>query len=109
MPHRATIRNYGKLLLECAQVVPDGVVAFFTSYSYMQEIVREWHTMGLLKQARNPHAQATCGMPIARDMPSNTRHISCVLCQTQAAQAVHSMKDACVAGATAQTCFHRDH
>ena len=46
----ATIRNYGKLLLECAQTVPDGVVAFFTSYSYMQEIVREWHTMGLLKQ-----------------------------------------------------------
>ena len=45
-----TIRNYGTLLLECAQVVPDGVVAFFTSYSYMQEIVREWHTLGILKK-----------------------------------------------------------
>ena len=39
----ATIRNYGKLLLDLAQTVPDGMVAFFTSYSYMQEIVREWH------------------------------------------------------------------
>ena len=45
-----TIRNYGKLLLECCRVVPDGVVAFFTSYSYMQEVVREWHGMGVLKQ-----------------------------------------------------------
>ena len=35
-----TIRNYGKLLLECAASVPDGIVAFFTSYSYMQEVVR---------------------------------------------------------------------
>lgn len=32
----ATVRNYGKLLLETAATVPDGVVAFFTSYSYMQ-------------------------------------------------------------------------
>ena len=38
----STIRNYGKLLLDLAQTVPDGMVAFFTSYSYMQEIVREW-------------------------------------------------------------------
>ena len=36
----STIRNYGHLLLECAQTVPDGIVAFFTSYSYMQEVVR---------------------------------------------------------------------
>ena len=45
-----TIRNYGKLLIECAQVVPDGMVAFFTSYLYMQEIVREWHQLGVLKE-----------------------------------------------------------
>jgi DNA excision repair protein ERCC-2 len=46
---KSTIRNYGALLLECARVVPDGIVAFFTSYSYMQEVVREWHSTGLLK------------------------------------------------------------
>ena len=26
------------------------MVAFFTSYSYMQQIVREWDAMGVLKQ-----------------------------------------------------------
>ena len=52
-----TIRNYGTLLLECARVVPDGVVAFFTSYSYMQEIVREWHLLGVLKQVALPAAR----------------------------------------------------
>ena len=44
----ATIRNYGKLLVETAAAVPDGIVAFFTSYLYMQEIVRVWHDMGVL-------------------------------------------------------------
>ena len=45
-----TVRNYGKLLLEVATHVPDGVVAFFTSYSYMQEIVHAWHESGVLDQ-----------------------------------------------------------
>ena len=45
----STIGNYGKLLLECAKGVPDGVVAFFTSYTYMQEVVAKWHEMGVLK------------------------------------------------------------
>ena len=45
-----TVRNYGKLLLDVAASVPDGVVAFFTSYTYMQEIVREWHKTGVLQQ-----------------------------------------------------------
>ena len=44
----ATVRNYGKLLLELAAVVPDGMVAFFTSYSYMQEVVRKWEEMEIL-------------------------------------------------------------
>ncbi|KAL1504663.1 hypothetical protein AB1Y20_008443 [Prymnesium parvum] len=46
----ATIRNYGKMLLDMAATVPDGMVVFFTSYSYMQEIVREWDGMGILKE-----------------------------------------------------------
>jgi len=45
-----TVRNYGKLLLDIAATVPDGVVAFFTSYSYMQQVVREWHALGILKR-----------------------------------------------------------
>ena len=31
----AVIRNYGNLVVEMASVVPDGVVCFFTSYTYM--------------------------------------------------------------------------
>lgn len=35
----AVIRNYGNLLLEMSAVVPDGIVAFFTSYQYMESTV----------------------------------------------------------------------
>jgi len=44
------VRNYGKLLLDLAATVPDGMVAFFTSYSYMQEIVAKWHETKVLEQ-----------------------------------------------------------
>lgn len=37
------IRNYGNLLLEISAVVPDGIVAFFTSYVYMENIVASWY------------------------------------------------------------------
>ncbi|NXT58526.1 ERCC2 helicase, partial [Pluvianellus socialis] len=39
----AVIRNYGNLLLELSAVVPDGIVAFFTSYQYMENIVASWY------------------------------------------------------------------
>ena len=37
------IRNYGNLLLEMSAVVPDGIVAFFTSYQYMESTVAAWY------------------------------------------------------------------
>lgn len=37
------IRNYGNLLLEMSAVVPDGIVAFFTSYQYMESTVASWY------------------------------------------------------------------
>lgn len=37
------IRNYGNLLLEMSAIVPDGIVAFFTSYMYMENIVASWY------------------------------------------------------------------
>lgn len=37
------IRNYGNLLLEMSAIVPDGIVAFFTSYVYMENIVAAWY------------------------------------------------------------------
>lgn len=39
----AVIRNYGNLLLEMSAVVPDGIVAFFTSYQYMESTVASWY------------------------------------------------------------------
>ncbi|KTF73544.1 hypothetical protein cypCar_00027651 [Cyprinus carpio] len=39
----AVIRNYGNLLLEMSAIVPAGIVAFFTSYIYMENIVASWY------------------------------------------------------------------
>lgn len=44
------VRNYGRLLLEMVSVVPDGIVCFFVSYSYMDEIVNSWNESGILKE-----------------------------------------------------------
>ncbi|CAN0892867.1 General transcription and DNA repair factor IIH helicase subunit XPD [Linum grandiflorum] len=43
------VRNYGKLLVEMVSVVPDGVVCFFVSYSYMDGIIISWNESGILK------------------------------------------------------------
>jgi DNA excision repair protein ERCC-2 len=43
------VRNYGRLLLEMASAVPDGIVCFFVSYSYMDGIVNSWNDMGILQ------------------------------------------------------------
>uniref|UniRef100_A0A3B4H0T0 General transcription and DNA repair factor IIH helicase subunit XPD n=1 Tax=Pundamilia nyererei TaxID=303518 RepID=A0A3B4H0T0_9CICH len=45
----AVIRNYGNLLLEMSAIVPDGIVAFFTSYVYMENIVASWYEQGILE------------------------------------------------------------
>ncbi|KAJ9696206.1 hypothetical protein PVL29_008448 [Vitis rotundifolia] len=44
------VRNYGRLLLEMVSVVPDGIVCFFVSYSYMDGIVNTWNESGILKE-----------------------------------------------------------
>ena len=40
----------GSMLVELCSSIPDGVVAFFTSYSYMESIICEWDGMGILRQ-----------------------------------------------------------
>ena len=45
---QAVIRNYGNLLLDMVQVVPDGLVCFFTSYVYMEYIIASWYEQGLI-------------------------------------------------------------
>ncbi|XP_014749243.1 PREDICTED: TFIIH basal transcription factor complex helicase XPD subunit-like [Sturnus vulgaris] len=44
---KAVVRNYGQLLLELSAVVPDGLVAFFTSYVYLESTVASWYEQDL--------------------------------------------------------------
>ena len=37
------------MLVRLCNVIPDGVVAFFTSYSYMEQLVSEWDATGVLQ------------------------------------------------------------
>lgn len=44
----SVIRNYGNLLVELSSVVPDGIVCFFTSYLYMEQIIASWYEQGII-------------------------------------------------------------
>ncbi|XP_040578679.1 general transcription and DNA repair factor IIH helicase subunit XPD [Lepeophtheirus salmonis] len=46
----AVIRNYGSLLTEVVGIVPDGVVCFFTSYLYMENVAAAWYDQGVIDQ-----------------------------------------------------------
>lgn len=41
----AVVRNFGSILVEMSKTVPDGIVAFFPSYLYMESIVSAWYDM----------------------------------------------------------------
>ena len=43
------IRNYGRMLVELCTSIPDGIVCFFVSYHYMDQIVSKWNDMGILQ------------------------------------------------------------
>ena len=42
------IRNYGRMLVDLAATIPDGIICFFVSYTYMDSIVSSWQDMGIL-------------------------------------------------------------
>jgi len=44
------IRNYGSLLQEFAKLTPDGLVVFFPSYLYMENVISMWQGMGILDE-----------------------------------------------------------
>jgi len=48
--NKAVVRNYGALLIDLAKSIPDGIVCFFTSYQYMENVVTEWHEQGVLAE-----------------------------------------------------------
>jgi DNA excision repair protein ERCC-2 len=44
------VAGYGRLLVDVCASVPDGVIAFFVSYSYMESMVSAWSASGILKE-----------------------------------------------------------
>jgi len=48
--NKSVVRNYGALLIDLAKSIPDGIVCFFTSYQYMENVVTEWHELGVLTE-----------------------------------------------------------
>lgn len=46
----SVVRNYGNLAVELAASVPDGLVVFFTSYTYMEQVICKWHEMGIIQR-----------------------------------------------------------
>jgi len=47
------LRNYGHLLEELVQTVPDGIVCFFTSKVYMRKVIKNWFETGALTRLGN--------------------------------------------------------
>ncbi len=43
------ILDYGNLLIELSLLVPDGIICFFPSYRYMEEVILNWNEMGILE------------------------------------------------------------
>ncbi|EUD64685.1 DNA excision repair protein ERCC-2 [Plasmodium inui San Antonio 1] len=42
------IKNYGMLLVEMCKTIPDGIVAYFPSYIYMEEVISSWYELGII-------------------------------------------------------------
>ena len=47
---RAIIRDYGMVVIELASVVPDGMVCFFPSYSYLESVMEQWSELHILEK-----------------------------------------------------------
>uniref|UniRef100_A0A0N4ZG37 General transcription and DNA repair factor IIH helicase subunit XPD n=1 Tax=Parastrongyloides trichosuri TaxID=131310 RepID=A0A0N4ZG37_PARTI len=46
----SVVRNYGNLILDLAQITPDGMVVFFTSYGYMENVVSLWYDQRIIDE-----------------------------------------------------------
>ncbi|KAK6089653.1 hypothetical protein P3W45_001419 [Vairimorpha bombi] len=44
----SVVRNYGTLIIELSKSVPDGLICFFPSYIYMEEIVSLWSESNII-------------------------------------------------------------
>ena len=62
----AVLQGYASLLVQLCSTVPDGVVAFFPSYAYMQKAIAAWHALGalrLVEQVRSGRGARPRGVP----------------------------------------------
>lgn len=44
----AVVRNFGQILIEFSKITPDGIVAFFPSYIYLETIVSMWSELRII-------------------------------------------------------------
>lgn len=44
----SVVQNYGNLLEQLVQVIPDGMVCFFTSYRYLEQVLEKWYETGVI-------------------------------------------------------------
>nr|AGL96783.1 XPD [Plasmodium falciparum] len=44
----SVIRNYGILLVDMCKCIPDGIVAYFPSYIYMEQVISSWYELGVI-------------------------------------------------------------
>ena len=56
------VRNYGNLLVRLSQTVPDGIVCFFPSYLYLEEIATIWKETRIFEQIQQ-HKHIFCETP----------------------------------------------
>jgi DNA excision repair protein ERCC-2 len=48
--NQGKIRNYGTLIVELSQTVPDGLICYFTSYKFMEHMLVQWNEMKILQK-----------------------------------------------------------
>lgn len=49
----SNLRNYGTLIIELSQIIPDGLVVFFPSYIYLEEVISLWTEMNIINKIIN--------------------------------------------------------
>lgn len=44
------MEELGRTILNLSNIVPDGMICFFPSYSYEEQIYQHWQTKGIIQQ-----------------------------------------------------------
>lgn len=85
------VRNYGSLLVELSQTVPDGIVCLFTSNQQMKYYISQWSDMKILSKVLENKL-----ISVETAVDSETHDDEMAVKET--ALAVHDYKLACDSG-----------